>query len=150
MKLINIKDVSDNFLRQNYTINNVSFLDKDSCYFIYDSCNGDISVIKDWFNKIKIKHDSISFIGKFVVYTVDGEQLMLADLSAGERYLLYLLSCKYVNKCVIAKSLFERLGGTLEDFVYEEFKDYDNLTIIIYNFIVKPQFRYLYGGVNHE
>lgn len=143
-KLINIEDVDKDFLRRNYNIDNVSFLAMEDCSFVYNSCNGDMDAIRGWFDKIGIKYDSLSFVGELLVYSINGKQLLLSDLSSGERYLLFLLACKNVNRKVVALSLFERLGGRLEDLVYNEFKDYDNLTVIIFNFIIKPEFRYLY------
>lgn len=143
MKIIDIKNVDDSIFQKNNLIKGVSFLDMEDCMFIYTASKGSISVIKSWFDKIGVIYDSIYFVGKMVVYTVQNVELTLSNLSSGERYILYLLACKNVNKKVIAVSLFERLGSRLEHVVYNEFKDYDFLVVITYNFIIDPDFKYL-------
>lgn len=144
MKIVNFKNISNEFIRRNYVIDNVSFLSRDECTFIYNSCDKDINILKCWFDKIGIVYNNLFFIGDSVFYTIDNMQFCLSDLSSGERYLLYLMACKKVNKEVVALSLFERLGGALEDVVYNEFKDYNNLTVVVFSFIINPKFKYLY------
>ena len=143
MKIIDIRYVDDSVFMNKSVKNNVLFLNSDDCKFIYEASNGNIDVIKNWFNIIGVCYDDVYFIGKLLVYKVDDVVLALPDLSSGERFILYLLACKYVNKEVIVVSLFERLGSRLERVVYNEFKDYDLLTVIIYSFIISPDFKYL-------
>lgn len=143
MKILDIKYVDDKLLNSESVKDEVLFLNSDECRFIYEASNGNITTVENWFKVIGIKHDNIYFTGKFLVYRKDGVDLTLPDLSSGERFVLYLLACKEVGRKVIALSLLERLGGRLEHIVYNEFKDDDFLTIITYNFIVSPDFKYL-------
>lgn len=59
---------------------------------------------------------------------------MLADLSSGERLLLYLLACKNKGENgILVRSLFERLGSRLTKVVKNNLFSYNGLVVVYYN-----------------
>ena len=53
---------------------------------------------------------------------------------------------KAINANIVACGLFERLGGRLEAVALREFRDYENLTVVIYNALLPKAQKYFYGG----
>ena len=85
-------------------------------------------------------YDDIKLDGVTVSYKVNNIWLSLADLSSGERNLLYLLACKRLNRKVILWGLFERLGERLTNLALTELKDYENLIIVVCNVILPREY----------
>lgn len=140
MRYIEVSDIKDDSIlqRRDY-INNVTFLDSDTCNIVIEACNSDLNILKLWFNKINIEYTDIFIVHNKIYYTIDDMTLCLSDLSSGERYALYLIACKQLHKDLIAASVFERLGRRLEAVVTSIVKDYDELTIIVYNAILPKE-----------
>lgn len=70
------------------------------------------------FHQIGVKFDKIQIMEEgYIAYSVNGKVLSLSKLSSGERFILYLLACKILNKKVLAIELFERLGKRLTDVI---------------------------------
>lgn len=134
MHIVNISDIKDDSILQktNY-INGIDFLDGDQCNFIVNAAENNIKTIESWFNILGIKYDNVYIINNNIRYTIGSSELSLSGLSSGERYLLYLLAGKKIEKQIVAGGLFERLGSKYAELVIEQFKDYNNLTIITYN-----------------
>lgn len=143
MKIISITKVDESIYNNDAYIKHSLFSKEEDFHFVYEVSGGDISVIKAWMDKIWIKYDTVYFINERVMYTINGVELTLSDLGSGERMLLYLLACKAAKKELIIGSLFERMGGKYEYFVYDEFKDEDFLTVIIFNYIIPREYKYL-------
>mgnify|MGYP001129350366 CR=1 FL=1 len=122
----------DNFKGE--IVDGVSFLVSDQIVNVYDACCGDIDKLINMFKIVGVKFDHINVMMKSCIsYSVDGLDLTLADLSSGERFVLYLLACKKLKEEVLAIGLFEILGSRLMNVVYEELRDYENLTILLFN-----------------
>lgn len=122
-------------------VDGVSFLESDQIANVYKACDGDKEMVCDLFRRVGIKFESINVMLKSCIsYSVNGVDLTLADLSAGERFLLYLLTCKVLKEEVLAVGLFEILGSRLMNVVYEELRDYENLTILLFNACLDPKF----------
>lgn len=135
MKIIRNQNIKDTSVLLKYrVIENINFLNKDDCKFIVESANHNINTIKKWYDIIGIQYSNIEIIANnYIIYTVNNESLMLADLSSGERLLLFLLACKNVNEQnILVRSLFERLGSRLTDVVCNNLTDYEGLTVISY------------------
>lgn len=141
MKIIKYQDIKDDgIFQKKEVISDINFLTSEEGMEVLQAANSDINTLEKWFYIIGIKHDSIKINGQQIVYSVGNVELSLAQLSSGERILLYLLACKVSNKPIIVKSLFERMGNRLENVVYNNLTDYENLTIILYNADIKPEF----------
>ena len=112
MHIVNISDIKDDSILQktNY-INGIDFLDGDQCNFIVNAAKNNIETIKSWFNILGIKYNSVYIINNSIRYTIENNELSLSDLSSGERYILYLLAGKKIEKPIVAGGLFERLGS---------------------------------------
>ena len=117
-------------------ITEVTFLDTDSCDFIVEASNNNVNTIKNWFNTIGVEYTDISLVGNDITYYIEDKALKLSSLSSGEAYILYLLACKAENKKICAFSVLEIMGSRLQNIVYEQFKDYSELTIVTFNAIV--------------
>jgi hypothetical protein len=141
MKIIYVDDIKDqSILKRIETINGVYFMDKEQCNVIISAANNSIDTLKEWFNIIGIQYDNIKIINENIVYTVNKKDLYLADLSSGERYILYLLACKQLNANIIAEGLLERLGNRLRNVVKEHLTNYSNLIVVYYNSYINSEF----------
>lgn len=139
-------------IRKNKTWNNyntfkgeildgISFLESRQTTIVYDACCGDINKLITMFKIVGIKFDHINVMMKSCIsYSVDGLDLTLADLSSGERFVLYLLACKKLKEEVLAIALFEVLGDRLMNVVYDYLTDYDSLIILLMNVCLDPKF----------
>lgn len=103
--------------------------------FILEAAHYDINTITEWFNTIGIEYSNIEIITNgYIIYKVKEESLMLADLSSGERLLLYLLACKNKGENgILVRSLFERLGSRLTKVVKNNLFSYNGLVVVYYN-----------------
>ncbi len=148
MRLIKIENLrgNDRILRGINVVNGITFLGYEQRKFVLEAANNDLNIIKNWFTKIGICYDSIEIVKNNIYYTVGGETLSLPDLSSGERFLLYLMAGKAINANIVACGLFERLGGRLEAVALREFRNYENLTVVIYNALLLKAQKYFYGG----
>lgn len=140
MKIVNYDKISDKVLRTSECVNGITFLSSEQNDLIIETAK-DADRLKQWFDRIGIKYENIDIIGSRFVYKVGDKQLDLSDLSSGEKYILYLMACKQVNKEIIAQGLFERLGSRLEKVVLENFADYDALTVVVYNALLPKEFK---------
>lgn len=135
MRIIDVENIKDSSVfRKTHTIDGVTFLNIDECNLVLEASNNNLDVIKGWFDLIGIKYQDIVINnGNHIIYFVNNHSLQLADLSSGERYILYLIACKKLKKKVIANGLFERLCSRLQKVVCNELADYDNLIVVYYN-----------------
>lgn len=142
MKYIHIKNIKDDsILQKRDFISSVTFIDSDTCNTVAEACSHGVNTLKSWFNTIGIEYTKIIIVHNTIRYVVDGIVLSLSDLSSGERYMLYLLACKQLHKELIAGGLFERLGSRLETVATNIVKDYDELTIIVYNAYIPKELK---------
>lgn len=142
MKIINISDIKDDsiFLKKNY-INGIDFLDSEQCQFVVNAAKNNITTIKKWLDLLSVNYDDAYFINGNIRYKVGNTELSLSDLSSVERYLLYLLAGREIEEQIIAGGLFERLGRKFERLVIDQFKNYEGLTVIIYNALLPEDAR---------
>ncbi len=135
MRIIDVEDIKDaSVFRKTYTVDGITFLSLDECKVVLEASNNNLETIKKWFDLIGVKYDDININnGTYITYSVNKNILQLADLSSGERYVLYLMACKNLKKKVIANGLFERLCSRLQKVVCNELADYDNLVVVYYN-----------------
>ncbi len=135
MKIIDVENIKDaSVFRKTHTVDGITFLSIDECKVVLEASNNNLETIKKWFDLIGVKYDDININnGTYITYSVNKNVLQLADLSSGERYILYLMACKSLNKKVIANGLFERLCSRLQKVVCNELVDYDNLIVVYYN-----------------
>lgn len=135
MKIIHCNAINQKLYTKYVIIDGMSFTDREDCQLVIDAANSNIETIKKWFDIIGIKYSNIKIVSSYAIYTVgDNKDLMLADLSSGERLLLYILACKTLNKQnLLVQSLFERLGTRLTDVCYDIIRDYEDLTVVYYS-----------------
>lgn len=128
MKVFNILDVMnrDDLLYSLDAIERVDFLTRDENEFIFETSKGSLDTIKNWFDTIGIDYDSISIENRSIIYCTSGNRMSLCDLSHGERFLLYILAGKSIEKRIIALGLFEILGSRLLEVAERNLKDYNN------------------------
>jgi len=147
MHIRSIEHFSDYVSFNGNVLNGVSFLDSDQVALIYNVCNGSALELNIMFNQIGVKFDDISIMREdYIAYSVNDKVLSLSKLSSGERFILFLMACKKMNSPVLAIGLFERLSKRLTDVVYNNFKDYDNLIILLSNvYLSKKFFQWMEG-----
>lgn len=144
MRIIDIHEYRNN-LATGYigyeTVKKVTFLGRYKCDKVLKASKFNTNKIKEWFNAIGIKYTDIKIDGNEIIYYRDNVQLKLSELSSGEAYILYLLASKILEDKVLAIGLFERLGKRLEDVVYKELLNYENLIIVRTNYIIPSKYR---------
>lgn len=134
MKIISLDKIYDtDIYNRARVIDEMSLSDFEDRLKIVIAANYSKETIEDWFKAIGIQYDSLMVTKNNVIYTVDGEELTLTELSHGERYLLFLMACKVTDDVVIAQSLLEVLGHRLRMVLYEQLYDYTNLIIATLN-----------------
>lgn len=129
-------------------VDGVSFLESDQMAIVYEACNGSKEKVAEMFKKIGIKFERINVVMRSCIsYSVDGIDLTLADLSSGERFVLFLMACKKLKEEVLAIGLFEILGDRLMDVVYEELRYYSGLTVLLFNVCLDLKFNPYMEGI---
>lgn len=131
MRIINC-DKYDKLNFSEYTsFGKVYFNNKHEIDVVLTACRKDVNILKEWFDTIQIKYDTLEIIGdRLIIYTINGIDLGLQDLSAGEQTLLYMFAYKELGNKLLVRGLLERLGERLTKVLVEQFKDYD-LTILM-------------------
>lgn len=131
MVIINCEKYDKLDLSEYTSFGKVYFNDKYEIDIILKACKKNVNILKEWFDIIQIKYDTLEIVGgRLVVYTVNGVELGLQDLSAGEQTLLYMLAYKALGNKLLVYGILERLGERLTKVLVEQFKEYD-LTILM-------------------
>lgn len=131
MRIINCEKYDNLDLSEYTSFGKVYFNDKYEIDIILKACKKNVDILKEWFNIIQIKYDTLEIVGgRLIVYTINGVELGLQDLSAGEQTLLYMLAYKTLGDKLLVHGILERLGERLTKVLVEQFKEYD-LTILM-------------------
>lgn len=142
MKIYRCQDFAKLQLEEYYEIKkSINLVSREEIMTIINACDHDEETLKDWINILGVNCQSVKILNVGIIFTVDNTDLLISELSSGERMILYIIACKKLNKKLVIHSLFERLGRRLRDVLDDVAYDYENLIVVLYNSGVTEKLR---------